>query len=78
MLTDFITKTPDGENSPVIEDQRFKKIFNVLGDRPETVAAFFTPRILSNTQNNAHLVWLSSAKSLVRFTRAAFKPRKLL
>lgn len=78
MLTDFITKTPDGENSPVVEDPRFKKIFNILGDKPETVAAFFAPRILNNTQNNAHIVWLSPAKSLLRFTRAAFKPRKLL
>ncbi len=28
MLTDFITKTPDGDQSEVISDERFKKIFN--------------------------------------------------
>ncbi len=40
MLTDFITKTPDGERSPVMDNQGFRKIFNILADRPETVAAF--------------------------------------
>jgi len=78
MLTDFITKTPDGENSPVVENQRFKKIFNILADKPETVAAFFVPRILENTKNNAHIVWLTNTKSLLRFTRATFKKRRLI
>lgn len=78
MLTDFITKTPDGEKSPVIEDPRFQKIFNILADKPETVAAFFVPRMLENKKKNAHIVWLTHIKSLLRFTTAAFKKRKLI
>lgn len=78
MLTDFITKTPDGEKSPVLDDQRFQKVFNILADKPETVAAFFVPRILSNTRNNAHIVWLSNIKATLRFSAAAFKKRKLI
>lgn len=78
MLTDFITKTPDGEKSPVIEDKKFQNIFNVLADRPETVAAFFVPRILENKRNNAHIVWLTNKKAMLRFTTAAFKNRKLI
>lgn len=78
MLTDFITKTPDGGRSPVLEDQRFKKIFNILGDKPEIVAAFFVPRMLENKKNNAHIVWLTQLKSLLRFTTAPFKKRKLI
>jgi len=78
MLTDFMTKTPDGEKSPVVEDKRFKKIFNILADRPETVAAFFVPRILKNTKNNAHIVWLTTTKSMLRFSTAGFKKRKLI
>jgi NAD(P)-dependent dehydrogenase (short-subunit alcohol dehydrogenase family) len=78
MLTDFITKTPDGEKSPVVENQRFQKIFNILADKPETVADFLVPRILANTRNNAHIVWLTNTKSLLRFTKAAFNKRKLI
>lgn len=78
MLTDFITKTPDGEKSPVVENKSFLKIFNILADRPETVAAFFIPRILKNTKNNAHIAWLTAAKAMLRFSTAAFKKRKLI
>jgi len=78
MLTDFITKTPDGEKSPMIEDQKFRKVFNILADRPEIVAAFFVPQMLENTKNNAHIVWLTNAKSMLRFATAPFKKRKLL
>ena len=62
MLTDFITKTPDGDKSEVIEDEKFKKIFNILGDKPETVAKFFVPRILSNTKNGVQITWLTNRK----------------
>jgi short-subunit dehydrogenase len=78
MLTDFITKTPDGEKSPVLDDQRFQKVFNILADKPETVAAFFIPRILSNTRNNAQIVWLNNIKAMLRFSTASFKKRKLI
>ncbi len=78
MLTDFITKTPDGEKSPVLEEKQFQKMFNILADKPETVAAFLVPRILSNTKNNAHIVWLTSAKAAGRFMTAGVSKRKLL
>lgn len=78
MLTDFIIKTPDGGKSPVVEDQRFRKVFNILADKPETVATFFIPRILGNTRNNAHIVWLTSTKSMLRFATAPFNKRKLI
>lgn len=40
MLTDFITKTPDGEQSEIIADEKFRKIFNILADKPDTIAKF--------------------------------------
>jgi len=78
MLTDFITKTPEGESSPVLRDPYFQKIFNILGDRPETVAAFFVPRILANTKHDVQIAWLTPAKAMLRFASAPFKKRKLL
>ncbi|MGD9677673.1 MAG: SDR family NAD(P)-dependent oxidoreductase [Vulcanibacillus sp.] len=78
MLTDFITKDPEGEKSPVLENQSFQKVFNTLADLPETVAEFFIPRILANKKNNAHIVWLTNKKAMLRFTKSVFKKRKLI
>lgn len=78
ILTDFITKTPKGEESPVIKDKSFKFIFNTLADKPETVASFFVPGMLNNTKNDAHLVWLTNAKSIWRFMKAPFVKRNLI
>jgi NAD(P)-dependent dehydrogenase (short-subunit alcohol dehydrogenase family) len=78
MLTDFITKTPDGEESPVMKDESFKKIFNILADKPETVAAFLVPKMLENTRNDAHIVFLSNAKAFARFASAPFRKRRLI
>ena len=78
MLTDFITKDPDGEGSDVIKDEKFKRVFNLLADRPETVAAFFIPRMLSNTKNNARITWLTSRKAAWRFMTAGIRREKLL
>jgi short-subunit dehydrogenase len=78
MLTDFITKTPEGTESPVIKDKSFQFIFNTLADRPETVAAFLVPRMLKNNKNDGHLVWLTNAKSMVRFMKVPFAKRKLI
>ncbi len=78
MLTDFITKTPEGEASPVIRDPAFRWIFNVLGDRPETVAAYLVPRILANRRQNRRIRWLSTGKVLGRFLMAPFRRGRLL
>ena len=78
MLTDFITKTPDGEKSTMADQESFKKVFNILADKPETVAAFFIPRLLANKKNNAQIMWLTNAKTMVRFMTAGLRKRKLL
>ncbi|MDP4090319.1 MAG: SDR family NAD(P)-dependent oxidoreductase [Bacillota bacterium] len=78
MLTDFITKTPDGEQSEVVSDEKFKKVFNILADKPETVAKFFIPRILSNTRNDAQIAWLTNRKAAWRFITAAFRKDRLI
>ena len=78
MLTDFITKTPDGNHSEVVEDEKFKKIFNILADKPETVAEFFVPRILKNTKNDAQIVWLTTKKAAWRFMTAGFRKDRLI
>jgi short-subunit dehydrogenase len=78
MLTDFITKTPDGDDSPVVKEKTFRFVFNALADRPETVARFFIPRILANKKNNAQISWLTGPKTLWRFATASFKKDRLI
>jgi len=74
MATDFILKQPKGEAMT----GAFKRVFNILGDRPETVAEFFIPRIMKNDKNDAHIVWLTSAKIFFRFAVSPFKKRKII
>lgn len=78
MLTDFITRTPDGKESPVMTDKRFRFVFNALADRPETVAAFFVPRMLGNQKNDAQIIWLTSLKAAWRFFKSPFARRHLI
>lgn len=78
MLTDFITKTPEGEKSPVLDNKSFKFIFNTLADKPEPVANYLVIGILKNTKNDAHLVWLSKTKIIGRFAMAPVSKRKLI
>ena len=78
MLTDFITKSPDGEQSEVISDEKFRKIFNIMADKPETVAQFFIPRILGNTKNDVQFAWLTNRKAAWRFITAGSRKDRLL
>ena len=78
MLTDFITKTPDGMHSDVITDEKFRKLFNILADKPETVAKFFIPKMINNTKNDAHFVWLTNKKAAWRFMTASSRKDKYI
>jgi NAD(P)-dependent dehydrogenase (short-subunit alcohol dehydrogenase family) len=78
MLTDFITKTPDGRKAAIEEDTSFQKIFNVLADKPETVAPFLVEKMLNNTKNDVQFVWLTYGKVLVRFVSSLFRSRKII
>jgi short-subunit dehydrogenase len=78
MLTDFITRTSEGAPSPMVNDKKFLSLFNIIADRPETVAEYFVPHILKNQKNNAHLVWFTGFKAMTRFMMSPFSRRKLL
>ncbi len=77
MLTDFITTSPDGAVAAIESDESFRKLFNILADKPTTVAAFFVPRILKNKKNGAQISWLTGAKAAGRFLSAGFRKRNL-
>ncbi|HPB16790.1 MAG: SDR family oxidoreductase [Clostridia bacterium] len=78
MLTDFITKDPDGKQSEVVDSKEFKKVFNILADKPETVAKFFVPKILNNTKNGVRISWLTGQKAAWRFITAGLRKNRLI
>ncbi len=78
MLTDFITKAPDGERSEVVEEDKFRRIFNILADKPETVAKYFIPRMLGNQRNNIQISWLTNRKAAWRFLTAGLRKGRLI
>jgi len=66
MITNFIsTSLGDGESIDL--DDKTKKIYNILGDRPETIAQFMVPKIISNTKNNVKFTWLTTLRASYRF-----------
>jgi NAD(P)-dependent dehydrogenase (short-subunit alcohol dehydrogenase family) len=74
MATDFVLE-------PMRHDpERLKqslKIFNIIGDKPETVARFMVPRILANKRQGRRLAWLTGGKIMLRFLTAPFVKRKV-
>jgi short-subunit dehydrogenase len=78
MATDFVLKHRDGSASPSLKDPRFVKIFNILGDRPETVSSFFVPRILANKKNNKRIAWLTYRRIFIRFLLSPIRKRNIL
>ena len=69
MVTDFMTGALGGKETIELSEQT-KKVYNILADRPGTVAGFLVNRILANTGNDAHIEWLTRRKAMLRFMKA--------
>lgn len=74
VATDMLTGDYD-LNSP--EWQRARRIFNILGDRVETVAPWLVDRILATRRSGTRVAWLTTGKAMGRFMTAAFRKRDL-
>lgn len=76
MITDFTMKQLDRRNPEAWE--RTRKVFNILGDTPQTVAAFLVPRILAARKTGSLIEWLTTGKILWRFLTAGMARRKVI
>lgn len=74
MITDFTVKALGGEQDIELPENT-KKVYNILGDYPDKVAAYLVRKMLSNTKNNAHIQWLTGARAAWRFMTAPFNKR---
>jgi hypothetical protein len=59
------------------EASQAKKIFNILGNRAETVAPFLVGKMIKNQKQGAVIDWLSGLKIMLRFAAAPFRRRDL-
>lgn len=66
MITNFIS-TSLGDGAHIELPEKTKKAYNILGDYPETIAAFMVDKILSNNKNKAQFTWLTNRKAAFRF-----------
>jgi NAD(P)-dependent dehydrogenase (short-subunit alcohol dehydrogenase family) len=57
--------------------ERAKRVFNILADRPETIAPWFVEQVLANSRSGARFKWLSRGKVFGRFLTAPLHKRDL-
>lgn len=59
------------------EWEKSKKIFNILGDKVETVTPYLVDGILKADRSGAKVAWLTTGKAFARFMTAGFNKRDL-
>ena len=74
MITNFIT-TALGDGEKITLDEKTKKVYNILGDYPETIAEFMVGKIINNEKNNVKFTWLTNRKAAWRFMTSGFNKR---
>lgn len=73
MITEFTTHSL--VNDEIKLSEKTKKVYNILGDTPETVAKFLVEKIINNKKNNVKFSWLTNSKAFFRFLTAGFNRR---
>ena len=76
MITNFIYHSL-GDGKELAIDDKTKKIYNILGDYPETIAKFMVEKIINNKKKNPKFVWLSNFRAFRRFMSYPFTKRDL-
>lgn len=74
MITDFI-KTANGGSTHIELPEKTKKVYNILGDYPETIVDYVVPKMIANKKNNAYIIWLTNKRAFGRFLTAGFRKR---
>lgn len=73
MITEFTTHSL--VNDSIELSEKTKKVYNILGDTPETVGKFLVNEMIKNTKNNVKINWLTNQKAFLRFLTAGFNKR---
>lgn len=76
MVTDFILDNLARESPE--KRRKTEAMYNILADRPETVAAYLVPRMLAQGKGGVRLAWLTGRKAAWRFATAGVAKRRVL
>ena len=74
MITNFIT-TALGDGEKIELDEKTKKVYNILGDYPATIAEFMVKKIINNKENDVQFIWLTGGRAAWRFMTSGFNKR---
>lgn len=74
MITDFITSANGGKTAIELKEKT-KKVYNILGDYPETIVNYCVPKMIKNTKNDRQIMWLTNKRAFFRFLKAGFNKR---
>lgn len=73
MITDFIVNS--FRNKKMELSHKNKKVYNILGDKPDVVAKYLVSKMILNTNNNVKINWLTNRKAAWRFMTSGFNKR---
>ena len=73
MITDFLVNS--FRNDKIELSDKNKKIYNILGDYPDVAAKYLVNKMITNTNNNVKINWLTNKKAALRFMTSMFKKR---
>jgi NAD(P)-dependent dehydrogenase (short-subunit alcohol dehydrogenase family) len=77
VATDLLVDDYDGQPEAL---ERARKIFNILGDRVETVTPWLADKVLAAVEKGkpgVRVAWLTTPKAFGRFATAGFKKRDI-
>jgi short-subunit dehydrogenase len=74
VITDFLSEQYQDDPGGF---EQGKRIFNILGDKVETVTPWLADKVLNNDKSGASFEWLTPGKVLWRFLTARFTKRDL-
>ncbi|WP_372727734.1 SDR family NAD(P)-dependent oxidoreductase [Nocardioides sp.] len=74
VATDLLVDDYEGRPE---EFERVRKIFNILGDRVETVTPWLADRVLAADKHGVRVAWLTTPKAFARFATAGFRKRDI-
>lgn len=73
MITDFLVNS--FRNNKMELSEKNKKVYNILGDKPDVVANFLVDKMIVNNKNDVKINWLTNMKAMKRFMTAGFNKR---
>lgn len=74
VITDFLSEQYQDDPAGF---ERAKRIFNILGEKVETVTPWLADKVLNNNQSGASFEWLTPGKVTWKFLTARFNKRDL-